>query len=152
MQIAESCTYWVRALSHPNMERVTPIHYRARRTAKHAQSPQHCHLVTPTYGFFRLSVGTRGGRALATAKNRTDARWTVKKTRIGVTQTRATDSRRTKRKLSFDQNFAPTFDPPGHDPDAPSRQNGHKTRWTVEARRRRAIYCSDLDNSFHSNP
>ena len=54
--------------------------------------------VTPTCGFSRLSAGTHGGRVLATTKNCTDTRWTLKKTQIGVTQACATDNRQTRHK------------------------------------------------------
>ena len=70
-------------------------------------------LVIPTCGFFRLSAGARGGRVLATTKKCTDARRTVEKTKIGVTQARAADSRQTKHKSSPGQNIANIFDPPG---------------------------------------
>ena len=70
-------------------------------------------LVIPTCGFFRLSAGARGGRVLATTTKCTDARRTVEKTKIGVTQARAADSRQTKHKSSPGQNIANIFDPPG---------------------------------------
>ena len=68
---------------------------------------------------------------MATTKTRTDARRTAKKTQIGVTQARATDSRQTKHKLSFDQNYGRLFDPAELDSEVPGHQNGYKTRWTL---------------------
>ena len=74
------------------------------------------------------------------------------KYKIGVTQTCATDSRRTKHKSSSDHNFAHIFDPPGLDSDAPTAQNGLKTRWTVKARRSVTKNRTDQYNSFGTNP
>ena len=101
-----------------------------------------CDLVPPTCGFFRLSAGARGRRALATIKNCTDARRTVKKTQIGVTQARAADSRQTKHKSSSGQNIANIFDPPRLGFHAPrtstGQQKSYKTRRTVNARKKDA--------------